>query len=488
MSLLDIGADLLPLVYTYFIADKRGATKIWRLVCTAMRDVPDAKEHPSWLRAMGVSSALVQYYCEFPVKRVAINKCWCYNFKHEILLAVCKGGVPAVIFLIAQWDLFKMAPGLNGSIGAMQKLTYTAAKAGDLDMLKMLMSMGLVASRHTYFGAARSGQLHVFEWLFHLRKLRVQLQVAKVDDLHPACMHTYYLPTLERDCNIHLYSQVHPPNELKELRLPAILGGNPDIVWQLCKVADGKESYDMEEWYAYILEEAATHDKVEIYREFYEALPQHCYIFEELECHTSLAAENGSLKVLQYQFNHFDVFKTDQWPDEVMHYNTVSYVEVMKWMVDKAKRKIDAFTFESVMKYVTDTPRCLEVMEFLLSRDCPKRHAESDDRYADPYDAAVKYEGLDALKRIEWLYAHDFPLVDPHSEAMGRALSSNQLVLVQRLHEMGWTLTREVVERFSTHTWWMNNDAQNWARMITNPHPRAEDEEDWLGAPVVQPM
>ncbi|MBD40354.1 MAG: hypothetical protein CMB11_08330 [Euryarchaeota archaeon] len=482
MSLLDIGADLLPLVYTYFIADKRGATKIWRLVCTAMRDVPGAKEHPSWLRAMGVSSALVQYYCECPVKRVAINKCWCYNFKHEILLAVCKGGVPAVIFLIAQWDLFKMAPGLNGSIGAMEKLTYTAAKAGDLDMLKMLMSMGLVATRHTYFGAARSGQLHVFEWLFHLRKLRVKLQVSKVDDLHPSCMHTYHLPTLERDCNIHLYSQVHPPSELKELRHPAILGGNPDIVWQLCTVADGKESYDMEEWYAYILEIAATHDKVEIYKRFHEAIPEYSYILEELSVHADLAGEHGSLKILQYQLDHTPVLFEEGfngWAENL---------EVLKWCVDKGKMKINAYTLETVMKSMGDTAKCIECMEFLLSFNCPKKHTESDNRYADLYDAAVEWGGLDALKRIEWLYAHDFPLVDPHSEAMGRALRDNQLVLVQRLHEMGWTLTREVLERFSTYTWWMNNDAQNWARMITNPDPRAEDEEDWLGCPVVQPM
>ena len=64
MSLLEIGADLLPLVYAHFIADKRGATKLWRLVCAAMRDLPGAKGHPSWLRAMGVSSALVRYLCE----------------------------------------------------------------------------------------------------------------------------------------------------------------------------------------------------------------------------------------------------------------------------------------------------------------------------------------------------------------------------------------------------------------------------------------
>ena len=357
-------------------------------------------------------------------------------------------------------------------------------------MLKLLMAMNLVAGLKTFEGAAKSGQLHVLEWLLHLRFIKRELE----KHAHVPPMHTFHLSTLKRDCNINLHSQVHPP-VLEHLVPHAVVGGNLGVVTRLCTLAESEAGGLLPEWYESVLEEAATHDKVEIYKHFI-AKNDHMHTLDVVN-HTRLAARNGSFKVLQYLLDTLPEFNIDEayygWTEfqEGTEKDCGQVVELFKWLVDKAKMELSALLFDCVMTDCHNTANCIKLMEFLLSRNCPKAIFVQETEYVgvyeyfDLYTSAVMHLGLGALRRIEWLYAHNFPMLYPSSEAMKHAICENQLHLVQRMHEMGWTLTAEVVEQFKKEEWWKNNSCCEWAQFISGTHPaRDSDADEWLNCPV----
>ena len=64
----------------------------------------------------------------------------------------------------------------------------------------------------------------------------------------------------------------------------------------------------------------------------------------------------------------------------------------------------------------------------------------------------------------------------------------NELHLVQRMHEIGWTLTAEILDQFKQGVWFTRkNNSCDWVEEITGAHP-PPDRDAWLNCPVVQRM
>ncbi len=486
MLLLEVGDDLLPLIYEQFHMDKLGATKVWRLVCKAMRDVAP-KDKPSWLRAMGVSSSLVAFFyaihikerrpCDSHHKTILVNGMRKSNYCHELVLAVAKGGNPKVLLEIREWPWVERTRLLLGSMDPKgdeydQKMTYTAAKAGDLDMLKLLLSIGLRVGQWACAGAARGGHMHILDWLlklhsrYHYGPPRGEVQ--------------FYDNTLKRHHTIRLIEHFHEfgPVQASVLVTPAVKSGNLAIVKRVVRAVEWTgDEWDLYEWIASL---SVYEDSVDIFRFAIEKMSMSKDEFDaRSDQYVSMATHFDGINVLQYLLGVMG----DDFPVDEAYAGWDGNVAVFKWLVEKAKMPVDGHDYSNVLCHC-DTKDALELLDYLHSIDCtrelvklraPGRHVPLLDLYAD----AARFSGQDALKRIEWLHAHAFPLTG--IGAMESAIANDELCVVQKLHELGCVLTRDSVGYFHAQPYWDDDGCvARWIKRDILALPTSGLQDNWL--------
>ena len=303
MTLLEIGNDLLPIVFEQFHTDKRGAARVWRLVCKVMRDLVP-KTQPSWLRAMGVSVSLVDFFCAIVTREeathfstiVVVHGVHNTDYYEEFLLAIAKGGNPNVMLEISnrQWAKHLFTLSLLPS-----KLLHAAAKAGDLDMLTMLLTLGLRIQKSAFAGAARGGHARVLNFLLDMRQLSYGSLVYPNPDEF-----TFYQKQLERTHTISLKTQLEGFYYLKWLLVPAIQGGNLAIVKRLAhEVAPfyqrGQLANYNDDFFLKLAERAILEKQAQIFKFACEQISIEAFSEKHSEL-TELAAACASDRISKY--------------------------------------------------------------------------------------------------------------------------------------------------------------------------------------------
>tara|TARA_B100000787_G_scaffold144082_1_gene113820 strand:+ start:538 stop:2103 length:1566 start_codon:yes stop_codon:yes gene_type:complete len=516
MSLLQIEVDLLTLVYGHFHADRLGATKVWRLACKAMRDSAPNDQH-SWLRAMGVSTSLIAFFLNMEFLEVQLGGChkaiWVNgvrksNYHHELILATVKGGNPEVLHKIQEQPWVKN----TGLLGTWERrggrhddvITYTAAKAGDLDMLKALLTMGLKVGQWTCAGAARGGHLHILDWLLTMRSWlltrrapssrRLINPVSHLTD-DPTC--TFHDTTLGRDHHIRLKEQF-ACFCLKVLVAPAVQSKNLDIVKSIIaynsidEVAETGADFPgcsyvpntvpSVDFHEEIAEKAVYEDSVDIfeYASTWLADNMSDEAFEDKQFRfADLASECQAVRVLQYIFEQMgDAFCTD-----LVYDSWSGGVEVFKWLVEKAKMPVNGHHYLNIL-CMSDTQVVLELLDYLYAIKCDQ--TSPHEIPLDFYEEVACFRGLDALKRIEWLWAHDFEING--ILAMETAIRNDELGVAQKLHELGCVLTEDRVRYFRKQEYWNDDgDVADWIRRWIDPTPDHHSSHDdaWFDAAVL---
>jgi hypothetical protein len=315
MALLEIGNDLLSIVFEQFHTDKRGAAMVWRLVCKALRDIAP-KNQPSWLRAMGVSVSLMDFFCAIFVRKkatylpqvlatstlpprfsttVVVHGVPSTNYFLEFLIAIAKGGNPNVMLEISNrlnWNSRINKSPFNS------KLVYAAAKAGDLDMLTMLLALGLKVGKCAFAGAARGGHARVFNFLLDVRQLSYRALVYPPDEF------TFYQKQLERTHTMSRKAQLEGFHCLNWLLDPAIQGGCLCIVMriahEIAPLYQGVTRPDYNDPFFSKLAEGAIFEKqAQIFKFAVEQISAEAFSEKHSEL-SELAAECGSLGISKY--------------------------------------------------------------------------------------------------------------------------------------------------------------------------------------------
>jgi hypothetical protein len=303
MTLLDLGNDLLPIVFEQFHTDKRGAARVWRLVCKVMRDLVPKTQH-SWLRAMGVSVSLVDFFCAIVTREeathfstiVVVHGVHKTAYYEEFLLAIAKGGNPNVMLEISnrQWAKHLFTLSLLPS-----KLLHAAAKVGDLDMLTMLLTLGLRIQKSAFAGAAKGGHARVLNFLLDMRQLSYGSLVYPPDEF------TFYQKQLERTHTISLKTQLESFHCLKWLLVPAIQGGCLAIVKRLAhEVAPFYQRThsapsDNDDFFLKLAERAILEKQAQIFKFACEQMSAEAFSEKHSEL-TELAAACASDRISKY--------------------------------------------------------------------------------------------------------------------------------------------------------------------------------------------
>jgi len=469
MALLEIGNDLLPLVYDHFHKDKRGAVRVWRLVCKAMRDLA-LKTQPSWLRAMGVSVSLVDFFCAMVVREdatyfsttVLVHGVHKKAYYDEFLIAIAKGGNPNVMLEISNRKWAKET-GFLVAGGPSDKLVHAAAKAGDLDMLTLLLALGLKVGKSAFAGAASGGHVQVLNFLLDMRQLTYGSLV------YPPDQFTFYQKQLERMHTVSLKAQFDSFHCLRFLVTPAIKGGNLDIVKRIAhEIAPfyqrTQEANYNDEFFRGVAERAICDKQDHILAFAADCMSVEAFA-ESCDDFTDLASECASLPILKYLLGRAG----NAFCDEVAYASWDGNVAVFKWLVEKVTMNVTAYSYLTVL-LLPDTDASLELLDYLFTIKCAQTPPSHDNDFDLYNSVTTHFRGLDALKRIEWLYAHGLELKNGIL-VIEASIKKDDLTVVQRLHEMSGVLTTECIASFKNQEYWQGeSQVAQWFDRMHRPH------------------
>lgn len=304
MCLIDLPADMLDAMYGVF-KRRMGAPVLWRLVCKAMRDAAPSYTE-TWLRSMCASVELVHMARSMPCKGM-----WQYEVdKHALrgmpatftytwlLMGVARSGNAKVLHALKDESWVQQMRSVQ-----QQKVLAAAGAAGDLDMLKVALAIGMRVSRFAAQHAAKGGNVEV------VRLFLVMHDILNNRDLPDHAKHiTFEHPIEKRPCSIDLFLQTFGESDLLDRMNQSVLANAVEhghlLVAQMLALHYNDFALDFRK----IGKWAAESGSVPILKWAHENSGP-ALLVQDLQSQVRRAAEHGRLEALKYLYTQLNPCK-----------------------------------------------------------------------------------------------------------------------------------------------------------------------------------
>ena len=417
MCLVDLPADMLGATYGAF-KRRMGAPVLWRLVCKAMRDAAPSYTE-TWLRSMCASVELVhmvrsmwqckgmwQYevykHAQYEVYKYALRGMPATFNDTWLLVGVARGGNAKVLHALKDESWVQQM-----WTSDTQKVLAAAGAAGDLEMLKVALAIGMRVSRFAAQHAAKGGNVEM------VRLFLVMHDILNNRDLpdHEKRI-TFEHPVEKRPCSIDLFRSYWGESDLLDRMNQSVLANAVEhghlLVAQMLALHYNDFALDFRK----IGKWAAESGSVPILKWAHEN-SESVLLVQDLQSQVRRAAEHGRLEALKYLYTQLNpcnlrhlgadrganLFQYDQvWMHGARHEH------VLKWYAEELKRPLHG----QIMIRAIQRASGLGTIQYLLEQNCPKAEGPNPSSCPDEYTAAACMPASYRLPVINLLHAHGY--------------------------------------------------------------------------------